>query len=36
MAGGCGGGGRLAVAALVDGDLWRVALGDDRGILIFS
>ena len=30
-----GGGGRPVVAAAVGGDLWRVALGDDRSILIF-
>ena len=30
-----GGGGRPVVAAAVGGDLWRVALGDDRGILVF-
>ena len=29
-----GGRGRPAVATVVGGDLWRVALGDDRGILI--
>ena len=30
-----GSGGRPVVAAVVSSDLWRLALGDDRGILVF-